>query len=242
MMDNEPKRRNPFSRAFRLLVETRWLFTFSASVCATIVGISLTFGINSCRESQRVRKEVRKSMLQAVDNLKDRLEEARRWVDIINNESRLFEVADSMYTSSGRVSDSICMEFYNSLPYIRISAFDHEFEKIFRGSYQLWQLQKGNDSLTFYISQCYDGLNMVEQTCQELTDGMIEQLGAVNAEKHFYRAEPVKWTTTLVSDPQFQYYMSVRHFKASLADYILWQTYDDFENHVIPLSSDMTNE
>lgn len=225
-----------------MLVEARWFFTFSSSVCATIVGITLTFGINSCRESQRVKKEMQKSMLQAVDNLRERLEDARRWVDIIENENRLYSIADSLYMNHLEVSDSLCDEFYNSLPYIRIAAFDHEFEKIFRGSYQLWQLQTGNDSLTFYISQCYDGLNMVEQTCSSLTDEMIEQLGVINAEKHFYRLQPREWTLTLLSDPGFQYFMSVRSFKASLADYILGQALEDYETHVLPLSENLTNE
>lgn len=227
-----------FAGAFlKKLARATWFSAFSASVCATIVGISLTFGIDSCIEHRREKKEMQKSMLQAVDNLGERIEDAQRWVEIIENENRLYEISDSIYSITKTLNDSLCREFYNSVPYIRISAFDHEFEKIFRGSYQLWQLQSANDSLAFYISQCYDGLNMVEQTCQTLSEGMVEQIGAVNAAKHFYRTEPREWTLTLLSDPQFQYFMSIRKVKASVAAYILQQVIEDYDANVVPRSN-----
>lgn len=49
-MEEKKENRDFFVRLFRLLVETRWFFTMTASGTATIIGISLTFGINSCRE------------------------------------------------------------------------------------------------------------------------------------------------------------------------------------------------
>ena len=124
-MNNNERRRNPVSGFFRMLVEARWFFTFSASVCATIVGISLTFGINSCRESNRVRKEMEKSMIQASDNLAERIEDTRNWVNVIARENRLYEMADSLLSINGEIPDSVSLAFYNALPYIRLSAFDN---------------------------------------------------------------------------------------------------------------------
>lgn len=231
--------RNPVSRLFRILVEARWFFTFSASVCATIVGISLTFGINSCRERQRSQREMRKSMLQAVDNLGERFEDARRWVDIIDNETALYSMADSRFREGKEVDDSIVHELYNNLPFIRLAAYDHEFEKVFRQSYQMWELLNSNDSLMFYISQCYDGLNMVENTCEELSDGLIATLGTINAGKDFFRKDEREWVMTLLEDPQFQYYMSIRRVKAEVASKILNEAEEDYRRHVIPLSEQL---
>lgn len=231
---DKPKRKNPLARFFRMLVEARWFFTFSSSVCATVSGIALTFGINSCRETHRIHKEIVKSLIQASDNLYDRMEETRNWVAVINRENRLYTRADSILSASGTIPDSVALEFYNSLPYVRLSAFDHDFEKIFRNSYQLWQLQNSNDSLRFYIEQCYDGVNMVEQTCQILTDEMLELIGAVNASRNFYRTAPKEWTLTLITDPRFQYFMSVRRVKTQIASSILSQVSEDYDAKVLP--------
>lgn len=241
-MGQKSERANPAMRLFRTLVEARWFFSFTSSVCATIIGISLTFGINSCREAQRARNEMRKSMLQAVDNLGERFEEVEKWMSVLENETRIYEKADSIYTADGELPENVCDEFYNTFPYIRISAFDHEFEKIFRGSYQLWQLQNANDSIAFYIGQCYDGLNMVENTCRELTEGMIEQIGLINSTEHFHRLPPREWTLALITDTRFQYYMSVRWGKTIIASSILRQAKEDYETNVVPRSRNLRYE
>lgn len=236
-MKNDEKKGNVIVRFFRMLVEARWFFTFSASVCATVVGISLTFGINSCRETNRIKKEGRKSLVQASENLNERIEEARRWLSVINRENEIYEKADSILTSGAQLPDSVAMEFYNSFPYVRLSSFDHEFEKIFRGSYQLWQVQDINDSLYFYIRECYDGLNIVEETCLSLTEGLLQLLAEINVRNNFYRQAPQKWSNSLVTDPSFQYFMSIRSVKTDVADNILSDVEQDYENHVLPLSN-----
>lgn len=223
-------------RFFRMLVDARWFFTMSASAIASILGISLTFGINSCRENMRVKAEVRKSMLQAVDNIKERFDDAHEWIEIIDNQNRIYSKADSFYVAGRELPDGVCIEFRYTLPYIKISAFDHEFEKIFRGSYQLWQLQTRNDSMTYYIGACYDALNTVESTCEDLTSGMIERIGIINSAKRFNRADPRQWTMALVEDPDFQYYMSVRKAKAQIAKDILTQAQNDYTANVVPRS------
>lgn len=230
-------------RLFHSLIEARWFFSVSASGVASIIGISLTFGINSCRENQRVKREVRKSMLQAVDNIRERFEDAQKWVDRIENQNRVFRIADSINVAGEELPDELCEEFRYTMPHIKISAFDHEFEKIFRGSYQIWQMQNGvNDSLAFYIGQCYDGLNTVESTCQTLTDSMLEQIGIVNASKNFYRLPPREWTLTLINDPRFQYYMTVRRVKANIAASILSQAKNDYDKNVVVRSDKLRDK
>lgn len=232
-MSHKKRRRNFLSRGFDRLVEARWFFAMSASMVATITGISLTFGINSCRENRRKDDEMRKSMLQAAENLSDRFNDAQEWIDIIELQDRVYSRTDSIYFSGEELTDSICEEFRYSLPYVKISAFDHEFEKVFRGSYQLWQLQTATDSLAFYICLCYDGLNTVEKTCEYLTESLLEEIGNVNVDTHFYRSEPREWTVTLLENPRFQYYMSVRRVKAMIAAHILKMAKGDYENKVV---------
>lgn len=214
----------------------------TASTLATVIGIGLTFGIDGCVERRRERNELKKSMLQAVDNLGERFSDAQIWMDRILEQNRAYEIADSVYYSSGTLTDSLCEEFKYSMLYIKVSAFDHDFEKIFRGSYQLWQLQNQNDSLVYYISQCYDGLNLVENTCRTLTEEMIEQIGLINASKHFHRLSPRQWTETLLTDPQFQYYMAIRWGKATMASRILGMARGDYEHNVLPKSDRLKDE
>lgn len=232
-MEEKKENRNFFVRLFRLLVETRWFFTMTASGTATIIGISLTFGINSCRESHRVKREAEKSMMQAIENLDERFDDAHAWMDIINNQTRVFRITDSINRCGGEIPDSLCDEFRNTMPFIKISAFDHEFEKIFRGSYQLWQLHNNNDSLAFYIGECYDALNTVESSCQRLSESMLEQIGICNATQPFYRLDNRQWTVALLNHPQFQYYMAVRGVKAAIASGILQEAKRDYNAHVV---------
>lgn len=233
MGDNTGKK-NPFARFFRMLVENRWFFACTASMCATIIGISLTFGINSCRESRKTRKEMQKSMLQAVDNLNERLEEVEEWVHILEKQNSVYNLTDSLYIAGVEIPDSLYEEFRYTLPYVRISGFDHDFEKIFRGSYQLWQVQNQNDKLSFYITQCYDGVNLIEQTCVELTESMLEKIGEINDSKGIARMSPREWTMVLLEDPRFQYYMSIRNVKTNVAAEILSQVQTDYKDNVIP--------
>lgn len=238
-MKQTPGRRNPVARLFRTMVEARWFFTFTSSLCATVIGITLTFGINSCRESRRARKEMQKSMLQAVDNINDRFGAAETWLARIEDQNRIYTRVDSIYQVGQAVPDSLCEEFKYTIPYIRLSAFDHQFEKIFRGSYQLWQVQSANDSLAFYIGLCYDGLNTVEYTCEELTSGLLEQLGASLAQKQYRDLTPREWTETVLSDPQFQYFMSIRRVKTAIASEILQQAKNDYDTKVIWRSEEL---
>lgn len=232
--ERQPRRRNPIGRFFRHLVEARWFFAFSASVCATIVGISLTFGINSCRETKRARADMRKSLLQAADNLAERIDNVRQWLEIIENENRLYAEADSIYRLREAIPDSVAEAFYYSVPYVRITALDHEYEKVFRGSYQLWQLQSSNDSLAYYINQCFDGLNVVETTCEALSEGMISEMETINAETGFFRQEPQPWTMTLISNPRFQFFMSIRSLRTAVAASFLEQIMADYDTNVLP--------
>lgn len=236
-----PERSNRLKRAFQKLVEVRWFFTFTSSLCATVIGISLTFGINSCREARRAREEMRKSMLQASDNLNDRFNDAKGWLEIIEYQNEIYSEADSLYSTGSELPDSLCVEFWNAIPYVRIASYDHDFEKIFRGSYQIWQLQSREDSLAFDIGVCYDGLNLVENTCAELTEGMLEKIGEINSRERFYRLPPREWTETLLSDSDFQYFMVVRKVKSRVAADVFADTKDVFDTYVVPQSEKLKN-
>ena len=180
-------------------------------------------------------------MLQAVGNLGERFQDTEEWVDIIETQNRVYAVADSLYVNGLELPDSLCEEFRYTMPYIRLASYDHDFEKIFRGSYQLWQVQNSGDSLVYYISQCYDGLNIVESTCEELTESMLETIGAVNESKEFYRLNPREWSMALLADPSFQYYMSVRRVKADIISYIFSQAKTDYDVNVLTRSRQLKN-
>lgn len=242
MSMKKPSGNNHFIRLYRMLLDARWFFSFTASGCATIVGITLTFGINSCREQQRQKEEMKKSMLQATDNLRERFENVNDWIASIERQNQVYSIADSLYFSGSELADTLCDEFRYTMPIIRLSAFDHEFEKIFRGSYQLWQMKGANDSLAFYIGECYDGLNIVEATCETLTEGMLEQIGVINARDNFYRLPPKEWTVKLLESPEFQYYMSVRKVKARIASDILQMAFADYENNVVVRAKGLIDE
>lgn len=241
-MDKPRPRKSFLTVFFQKLIEARWFFAFSASGCATIVGISLTFGINSCRENRRVKHEMHKSMLQATDNIGERFENIDKWMSKIQAQNRLYEIADSLLSENAQLPDTLCEEIRYTLPYVRLTAFDHEFEKIFRGSYQLWQLRNNNDSLTYYLGECYDGLNTVESTCDELTTGMLDEIGLINAETSFWRKEPPDWTRILLTNPRFQYYMSLRRGKTGIALDVLEQTREIYTKKVLPLSEKLRDE
>lgn len=234
-MDSNNRKKNPIASFFRLLVETRWVFTFSASATATIIGISLTFGINSCRERQRVRGELEKSMVQASENLLERLEETHEWVEIIQRENRLYELADSFLKADGDIPDSVVTDFVNSIPYIRLSAFDHDFEKIFRGSYQLWQQYNSNDDLRYYIASCFDGLNVVEETCQEMTDEMLTQIEEINKTDNLFLLPKKDRINLLLKSHHFRFFMAVRAVKMQIAANILEEVQSEYDTYVVPL-------
>lgn len=235
-MEEKPprRRRNPVVRFVCMLVEARWFFAMSASMVATVTGISLTFGINSCRENRRVRHEMQKSMLQAVDNLDERFADTREWVEIIEGQNGIYLEADELYKRGEELSDSLCTAFRNTLPFVRLAAYDHDFEKIFRGSYQLWQVQSAGDSLAYFIGECYDGLNVVEKTCEELTGSLIDAIGDVLAKDRYWEMDDRLWTLTLLESPAFQYYMSIRRYKTFIAAGIFDEAHNDFTTNVVP--------
>ena len=241
-MGDAPERESRGGHVWRRIRVGGWFAELTASTLATMIGIGLTFGIDSCVTRQREKRELNKSLLQAVDNLGERFEDTRSWMDKITAQNDIYETADSIYSATGSLPDSICDKFRRTMPYVRVTAFDHDFEKIFRGSYQLWQLQNSNDSLVYYIGECYDVLNTVETTCQTLTEGMLEQIGEVNASKHFFRLSPREWTIALITDPQFQYYMSVRWGKMMIASALLEETEEEYETKVVALSKNLGDE
>lgn len=231
-----------FVRTTGLFGKPDWKLELIVNVLATIIGIWLTFGIDSCVDSRREKREAVRSLLQAVDNLGERFEYTQEWIDIVENQNHVYHIADSINVAGGRLPDSICDRFRMTMPYVQISAFDHDYEKIFRGSYQFWQLHNNDKNLVFYISQCYDGLNLVESNCREMCDGMLQQIGICNASKQFYRMDNRRWTLTLLNDAGFQYYMAVRGVKSSITANIFRQARNDYDSIVMKRSERLRND
>lgn len=107
---------NPIKSFFKQLIEAKWFYTFSASAMATIVGISLTFGLNSLRESNRKESEAKRSIMQALDNINDRVEQSHGWVQVLSGQDSIFQVVNELHQSGMAIPDSTCLEFATRIP------------------------------------------------------------------------------------------------------------------------------
>lgn len=200
---------------FKKLVEYRWFYTFSASATATIVGISLTFGINSCRDNHRKRAEAEDSVMEAVGNISIRSEQVRQWCDLLEEQNRIYLTADSISRSGAEIPDSVCVQFREVLPQLQTYITDHGFEKVFRESYQLWQVLE-QDKLTDLINGCFEILDYTEPMCQDLLGSMITQMEECNAVTPFVGRDSRFFTEAMLARPQFRFYMSLRVGKVTL--------------------------
>lgn len=212
-------------RFYRRLIEARWFYTFTASATATVVGISLTFGINSCRDSLRKKTEAEQSVVQAVDNLRDRAGQVRHWSAVVEAQNRIYQTADSLYLAGTEIPDSVCEEFFMRLPVIQVSLTDHEFEKIFRGSYQIWQVLD-QDRLKNDLDGCFETLNCMEPMCEDLIDTMMEQIMECNQSTPLSLTDARRFTESMLARPQFRFYMRLRIGKSMILSSLM-QTFDE---------------
>ncbi|MGN0191208.1 MAG: hypothetical protein ACI39U_06085, partial [Candidatus Cryptobacteroides sp.] len=153
---------------FHKLFENRWFCSFTASATATVVGISLTFGINSCRDQRHKIMEAEKSVMEAVSNLSIRIDQVGEHIGLLEEQNNLFCYADSLFESGAGIPDSVCVMFKDIMPRIQTYVSDHGFEKVFRETYQLWQVLDQN-KLTNLINGCFEILNYTESLSEELT-------------------------------------------------------------------------
>jgi hypothetical protein len=200
---------NPISRLFHKLVEMRWFYTFSASCTATIVGISLTFGINSCRENRRVQSEARQSVVQAVRNLHNRSELIDNYLDIISGQDSIYSLVLDMHHEGTAIPDSTAEYFFNSMLSFKINISDKCFEKIFLGSYQLWQELNQNE-LTGIISAAYSITGMLEDYCESNNRQLVQEIKQCGISTNFPNEPYQNMVKTLLDNKNFCFYMTTR--------------------------------
>jgi hypothetical protein len=208
--------RKTFSKIYHKLIETRWLFTFTASCTATIVGITLTFGINSYRESRRVEQEARESIMQAIENLHLRAD----YIDVVFSDmacqDSLYNEVKELYTANQEIPDSLAREFLASLLQYRPEIGNTSYEKMFLGSYQLWQeLDRG--SFTYGLSAAFALSNSLEDYChyhhQQIYTEMQKCTGLGNLFRD--RASIEDKTKALLGCDEFCFYMYSRAISTS---------------------------
>lgn len=191
----------------------RWFYTFTASCTATIVGISLTFGINSCRDSRRVHKEARASIMQAVDNLHTRANYLDLVFSDLTKQDSLFTVVSELYTKNQVITDSLAQEFMQALCSYRPEINNNSFEKIFLGSYQLWQ-ELEQDDLTYLISALYSLANSLETYCHYHHEQIYKEMQKCTGLGTGLRTHSAirNKIETLLNNDEFCFYMKSRSY------------------------------
>lgn len=195
---------------YRKLIEARWFYTFTASAMATIVGISLTFGLNSLRESNRTKSEAKRSIMQALDNIDDRIDQSHGWIQGLSGQDSIFQVVYGMHKAGVAIPDSTCAEFAARMPLMQVYLCDHEFEKMFRESYQLWQIL-GHEELRDKMTGCYELLNYIEETGKHIQDKNFDVLADCNRQSPLDVADYRKFTDNLIGNPQFTFQQTINH-------------------------------
>lgn len=196
------KAHNRLHRFYRFLVETRWFVTFSASCTATIIGISLTLGLNTCRENRRQVKESKIVLERTVNNLCEHLEDVEQAIE-------LFTYTDSVMISicgvpRAQITDSMAVEFMHAITTIYSNIEDRSVEHIFFNSGLNPHLAK-NVILLEEIGQCFDRLDFIEEGLQLIPVEMEKILREVNKDKALL-ATDLKATVFAVLDyPPFYY-------------------------------------
>ena len=194
---------------FRKLVEYRWFYSFTASATATIVGISLTFGINSFLDKRHKVLEAEKSVMEAVSNISIRMNQLGGNIELLESQNDLFFYADSLFEAGKEIPDSVCVMFKAMMPKIQTNISDHGFEKVFRESYQLWHVLDQN-KLTNLIDGCFGILNYTEPLSNELLDSMIDQIVMCNDDTPLRGTDARFFTEAMLNRPKFQFYTSLR--------------------------------
>lgn len=197
----------PGKSLYKKLIEARWFYTFTASAMATIVGISLTFGLNSLREHNRQKTEAKLSIMQALDNIDDRIDQSHGWIQGLSAQDSIYQVVEAMYRSGIEIPDSTCAEFAARIPLMQVYLCDHEFEKIFRESYQLWQIL-GHDELRDKMTGCYELLNYIETTGKDVQKANLDLLAECNRTSPLNVTDYRKFTYELIRNPQFTFQMT----------------------------------
>ncbi len=201
--------RKPLAQLFHKLLETRWFFTFTASCTATIVGISLTFGINSCRETRHMQQDARDSILEAVESLHDRGPGLAKSIDVMMQQDSLFNVIYKLHRHNEAIPDSLADNFIEAITSGRFNLSDRSIEKIFNESYQLWQALD-QDALTKLIRADFILTNEVSNYCDTHTEQLYQHIEQYCPEA-YTSPDNLVAINKILNNEQFCCYMEKRH-------------------------------
>jgi hypothetical protein len=205
------KRKNPITRLYHKLCETRWFYTFTASCTATIVGISLTFGINGCRESRRVKQEAQESIMQAVQNLHVRADGIDEVLEHMARQDSLYLTVLYCNRHNIEIPDSLAYECVDAIISERYYVTDTSFEKIFRESYQLWQILD-DDELTHKIVTSFNMVNDIEKYCQSSQLSLSEKLENTDFNESLWGDNDHITVDILAHNQRLHYFMGNRYY------------------------------
>jgi hypothetical protein len=203
--------RKTLSRIYHKLVETRWLFSFTASCTATIVGISLTFGINSCRESRRIEHEARESIMQSVENIHTRSDYIDVAFDDMVYQDSLFNLVSELYSTNRSIPDSLSKSFMNAMILYRPEIGNDSFEKMFLGSYELWR-ELDQEDFTYCLSAAFALANSLEDYCHYHHQRLYEEMQKCDGLGTACRdhSPSISKTKALLDNDEFCFYMTSR--------------------------------
>jgi hypothetical protein len=204
------KKKNPITRLYHKLCETRWFYTFTASCTATIVGISLTFGINGCRESRRVKQEAQESIMQAVNNLHVRADGIDEVLEHMARQDSLYLTVLYCNRHNIEIPDSLAYECVDAIISERYYVTDTSFEKIFRESYQLWQILD-DDDLTSKIITSFKMVDDIEQYCQYSQLALSEKLENTDFNESLWGNDDRITANILAHNQRLHYFMGKRY-------------------------------
>jgi hypothetical protein len=203
-------KQNPLSRLYHKLCETRWFYTFTAGCTATIVGISLTFGINGCRESRRIKLEAQESIMQAVQNLHDRADLADDLLEQIKLQDSIYLTVLAYNMNHVEIPDSLADACVSAMISDHDTFADTSFEKICRESYQLWQ-ELDHDDLTNKISKGYLFVNHIENFCQSSRLALLQKLDETDFKESLWSGDSHSVTDILAQNRRLHFLMGTRY-------------------------------
>ena len=208
----------------RLLIDNKWFFTCTASGVATIIGISLTFGLNSCREKHRRHTESDMLIQRTIVNIENRARNVEAAIKILTDYSEVLNSICEDYRTDPRsiVNDSIVDEFVDAIGTSWFFVNDRSVEQIFLNSYESWNVI-GDLAIAERIGVCFDLLNYLEGECYRLFDNMDEVVRNCNSVNGIMDMDRVDFVKTLIDDRDFRFTLMQHELKIESLEVTLSQ-------------------
>lgn len=208
------KKDNPLKRFIRLLIDNKWFFTCTASGMATIIGISLTFGLNSCREKQRRHKESVMLIERTIVNIENRAKKVNAAINILTDYGKTLNTICEDYQADPQsiVSDSVVDKFVDAIGTSWFFVNDRSVEQIFLNSYESWNVI-GDLATAERIGLCFDQLNYLEGECYRLFDNMDNVVRNCNTSKGIMDMDRADFVKALIEDRDFRFTLMQHELK-----------------------------